>query len=66
MMKYPTEREKKMDLIEQEISKYVIYDEYHDLASSAIKRDAPNEIKDKFVLWKKLFKEQEREDSIFK
>lgn len=66
MMRLPTEREKQMDEIEMEISDYVVYDKYHDLSSSTIKTDAPNEIKDKFNLWKKLFNDQEKEDSIFR
>ncbi|MBS6602094.1 MAG: hypothetical protein ACLR02_15720 [Clostridium sp.] len=66
MMRYKTEREMQMDNIEKEISKYIEYDKYHDLSTSKLKKNAPKEIIYKFEQWQKLFKEQEKEDSIFK
>lgn len=66
MMRYPTEKEKIMNNIEEEISEYIIYDMYHDLSTSIIKENAPKQIKEKFDLWQKLFKEQEMADSIFR
>lgn len=65
MMRYQTEKEKRMNEIEKEIKQYVNYDKYHDLSTATLKQNVPIEIKKAYDEWQKLFKEQQKEDSKF-
>lgn len=62
MMRFPTEREKRMKEIEPNFINFLIYDKYHDITTAKLKDNAPIKVKEYFNEWNKLYKEQEKED----
>lgn len=61
MMRYPTEREKKMELLETDFIEYLV-DPHRGIVNSTLIPNAPEKALKSFQQWQRLCKEQKEED----